>query len=262
MGSRIPRQFRNVISSGNVYRYILSQTQKFRGRVYLEDGAITADELSPDGRHVLDIDERSWHVIAVEKNGDISGCLRFLEESTAARFDDLWLRRAAVANCPSLGPKIRRAVEEEMARARKERLRFGEVGGWAISKNRRCGWEALRIVLSTYGLLQQLGGCVGMATATVRHGSADILRKIGLARLWAGEAPLAPYYDPQYGCPMEMLRFDSRRANGRFTAWIEELSSHLTTASVIASGEAAYRSPVPSFMHAEIVPALAQTAVA
>ena len=261
-GSRVPSLFQNVISSGKVYRSVLSQIQIFRGAIYWEDGAIARDELSLDGRHVLAIDEQSWHVIAVEKSGEISGCLRFLEESTANRFDDLWLRQAAVASCPSAGPEVRRAVENEIARAREERVRFGEVGGWAISAHRRCGWEALRIVLSTYGLLQLLGGCIGMATATVRHGSADILRKIGLSRLCAGEAPLPPYYDPQYGCLMEMLTFDSRRANGRFMGWIDELASHLTSVSVIAS-EPSHRSPVPKSLPAECaVPLLAQTAVA
>lgn len=205
----------------------------------MEDGAVQPCELTPDSRHVLPIDQHSWHVISIEKNGELSGCLRFLEESHASRFDELWLHDAAVAHCPSVGAKIRQAVEGEMARARKERLRFGEVGGWAISKHRRCSWEALRIVLSTYGLLQLLGGCIGLATATVRHGSAGILRKIGLGTLFAGDTPVAPYYEPQYGCQMEMLRFDSRRANSRFNGWIEELTWQMADASVIASGQQA-----------------------
>ena len=228
----------------------------------MEDGAVTMSELAPDGRHVLPIDERSWHVMAVEKTGEISGCLRFLEESTASRFDDLWLHRASVVRCPALGSKVRRAIEGEMARARRERVRFGEVGGWAISKNRRGSWEALRIVLSTYGLLQLLGGCIGLATATVRHGSAGILRKIGLASLWAGDTPVPPYYEPQYGCHMEMLTFDSRRANSRFMDWIEELSSHLTTVSVIWSGRPA---PIPHMLNgvtADCVSCYAKSAVA
>lgn len=236
VGSCLPRQFRNVVSNAAAYDSILSHIQRFRGRIYLEDSAVQPGELTPDGRHVLPIDQQSWHVISIEKNGELSGCLRFLEESNASRFDDLWLHGAAVAHCPSLGPKVRQAVEGEMERARKECLRFGEVGGWAISKHRRCGWEALRIVLSTYGLLQFLGGCIGLATATVRHGSAEILRKIGLASLSAGDMPVAPYYEPQYGCLMEMLSFDSRRANGRFIEWIEELTSGMADASVIASG--------------------------
>jgi hypothetical protein len=239
LGSFVPRQFRNVVSNAVAYDSILSHIQRFRGRIYLEDGAIQPGELTADQRHVLPIDQRSWHVISIEKNGELSGCLRFLEESDASRFEDLWLHGAAVAHCPSSGPRVRRAVEGQMERARKERLRFGEVGGWAISKHRRCSWEALRIVLSTYGLLQFLGGCVGLATATVRHGSADILRKIGLGSLCAGDMPVAPYYEPQYGCLMEMLCFDSRRANGRFNGWIEELTSQMADTSVIASGQPA-----------------------
>ena len=128
-GSRVPQQFRNVISSATAYQSILAQIQNFRGQIYLEDGAITRAELAADGRHVLPIDQRSWHVMSIEKNGEIGGCLRFLEESTDCRFEDLWLHKAALATSPSLGAKVRRAVEDKMARAREERLRFGEVGG-------------------------------------------------------------------------------------------------------------------------------------
>jgi len=208
----------------------------------LEDGAITPQELTPDGRHVLPIDKQSWHVLSIDRTGAVAGCLRFLEESSASRFEDLWLRSAAVARCPAAGLKVRKAIEDEMARARDERLRFGEVGGWAISKERRHGSEALRIVLSTYALLQLLGGCIGLATATVRHGSAEILKKIGLSKLCTEDASVEAYYEPQYDCLMEMLRFDSRRANGRFMGWIEELRSHMAGVSVIAYGE-----PMPLF---------------
>ena len=261
-GSRVPQQFQRVLSSVKAYRSVLSQIQSFRGRIYLEDKAITHDELTPDGRHVLPIDERSWHVMAVEDNGELSGCARFLEESTATRFDDLWLRGAAVAHCPSIGAGVRRAVENEMGRARKERVRFGEVGGWAISNQRRCGTEALRLVLSTFGLLQLLGGCIGLATATVRHGSAEILRKFGFASLCAAGSPVAPYYDPQYGCLMELLKFDSRSANSRFMAWIEEFTSNLTVASVVASGEPAQASRPWHSRPMVHVPGFANSAVA
>lgn len=261
-GAQVPGIFRNVISNGAAYRSILAQTQRFRGRIYLEDGAIVPAELTPDGRHMLPVDYQSWHVIAVERSGEISGCLRFLEESTATRFEDLWLHSASITHCPAVGPKVRQAIEDEMARARREDVRFGEVGGWAIAENHRCGWEALRIVLSTYGLLQLLGGCIGLATATVRHGSARILRKIGLSGLSAGDAPLAPYYEPQYGCLMEMLRFDSRRANERFTEWIEELTSYLPTASVIATVPSTRTIRVWSGSPAAPAWAMAKTAVA
>jgi hypothetical protein len=250
------------MANTSAYRRLLSRIQMFRGQVYLEDGAITREELFPEARHVLPIDERSWHVMSIEKSGEISGCLRFLEETTATGFEELWLRTAAVAQSPAIGRTVRRAVEDEIARARKERVRFGEVGGWAISKDRRGGREALRIVLSTYGLLQLLGGCIGLATATVRHGSADILRRIGLASLFVGAEPLAPYYEPQYGCVMEMLRFDSRRANRRFTAWIEELSSYLAAACLVVSSEVISRArmEVPVGVPQRMAPMVAASA--
>jgi hypothetical protein len=251
-----------MISNAAAYRAVLAQAQRFRGRIYLEDGAIAAGELTPDGRHMLPVDYLSWHIITVEKTGEISGCSRFLEESAATHFEDLWLRTAAIARYPAIGQKVRQAVENEMARARREEVRFGEVGGWAISENRRGGWEALRMVLTTYGLMQLLGGCIGLATATVRHGSARILRKIGFAGLCAGDAPLSPYYEPQYGCLMEMLRFDSRRANERFTEWIEELTSYLPTVLVIAAPLSTRKVRAWSGAPAGTTWAVAKTAVA
>src|ERR1051325_2676661 len=69
---------------------------------------------------------------------------------------------------------------------------FGEVGGWAVGDAYRCTIEPLRIILATYGLLRLLGGVMGVATATFRHESAPILRRIGLTSLVAGEEELPP----------------------------------------------------------------------
>src|SRR5437016_6010409 len=83
----------------------------------------------------------------------------------------------------------------EMQRARRLQMRFGEVGGWAVAEEHRWTLEPLRIILAAYGLGQLLGGCAGVATATMRHKSASILRRIGLNSLrWDG-AELPPYYD-------------------------------------------------------------------
>jgi hypothetical protein len=107
------------------------------------------------------------------------------------------------------------------------------VGGWAVAEERRGTLEPLRIILATYGLLELMGGCVGIATATFRHCSAGILRRIGLASLLAGETEMPPYYDSQYRCEMEVLRFDSRFPNAKYRDWVAQLSSVLSTAPVI-----------------------------
>jgi hypothetical protein len=114
-----------------------------------------------------------------------------------------------------------------------ERLRFGEVGGWAIAQERRGGRDALRILFMTYGLMELLGGCIGLATATTRHGSTHILQRAGFGPLATDGAALPSYYDPQYECEMEVLQFDSRRANPKFMSWVSESTRYLRTAPVV-----------------------------
>jgi hypothetical protein len=224
-------QFRNVQAGRRRYDEFLTAMQRFRGEVYLSDGAIQASDLV-DGRHELSIDTESWHVLSLDSSGRICACLRYLEEREADEFDDLWVRHAALARSPELGPRFRRAVEMEMNRARSMRISFGEVGGWAVAESHRGTMEPLRIILAMYGLLQLRGGCAGVATATFRHGSAPILRRIGLNSLVAEGEELPPYFDPTYGCQMEVLRFDSRFPNPKYQNSIAELSSALVGAPV------------------------------
>jgi hypothetical protein len=120
-----------------------------------------------------------------------------------------------------------------MQNARRFSLGFGEVGGWAVSENHRWTPESLRIVLATYGLLELLGSCAGVATATFRHHSATILQRIGLSTLRSDGEEIKPYYDPQYGCLMQILQFDSRSPNAKYRGWISELMSELAVAPVI-----------------------------
>ena len=122
-----------------------------------------------------------------------------------------------------------------MAEARSQQLGFGEVGGWAVADNRRGTFESLRILMATYGLLELLGSCTGVATATFRHRSAAILRRIGLESLSHDGVELPPYFDPQYGCEMEVLRFDSRSPNPKYRDWVAEFSFSLTTTPVICA---------------------------
>jgi hypothetical protein len=120
-----------------------------------------------------------------------------------------------------------------MARARERKLGFGEVGGWAVAEGQRWTLEPVRIILATYGLLQLNGGCSGVATATFRHSSAEILRRIGLTPLQADGVPLPPYFDPHYGCDMEVLFFDSRFPNAKYRASVAGLSEILAESPVV-----------------------------
>ena len=109
-----------------------------------------------------------------------------------------------------------------------------EVVGWALSKERRCTGEALRTALATYSLAEILGGCIGLATATVRHRSASILRRIGGRSLEFGGEMLPPYYDPQYKCEMEIVRFKSDAPNHKYRRWIDQISASLLDVPVLS----------------------------
>jgi hypothetical protein len=234
-GQSVPAIFRNQQADSRTHFALLSQVQRFRARIYLEDGAITRDELTSDGRHKSPVDDDSWHVVSLDPQGQVCACLRFLEESDLRNFDDLWVSRAAAARS-SNGKAFRRAVEREIGDARETGVRFGEVGGWAVAENYRLGPEPLRIILATYGLLELLGSCIGLATATWRHSSAQILRRIGLSPLFVDGTALPPYRDPAYDCEMEVLRFDSRRPNPKYHHMVKALASSLLSAPLYGHG--------------------------
>jgi hypothetical protein len=247
-GTTPPGIFRNVELNGLRHNDLLTQMQQFRGQIYLREGAIQPAELTADGRHILSVDARSWHVLSLDREGSVVACLRYLGQRHATGLDDLWVRHAPLAACPVWGAPFRNAVELEMQRARQLEIGFGEVGGWAVAESHRGTLEPLRIILATYGLLQLLGSSSGVATATFRHASASILRRIGLNSLQANGQALPPYYDPSYGCKMEMLQFDSRFPNPKYGAQVRELSARLIHAPVTCRPAAIPRvDPQPEF---------------
>jgi hypothetical protein len=234
--AQAPAVFSNIAADNKLYDKLLAGIQRLRGSAYVTDGAIRPEELTVDGRHESPVDEYSWHVLSLDRGGQVSSCLRYLDESHVASFENLWIRRGAPAQCPEQGRQFRTAVEWEMGRAREMRVSFGEVGGWAVAESHRRTLESVGILLATYGLLELLGGCLGVATATFRHASSTILRKIGLSSLAVGGVELEPYFDPYYACQMEVLRFDSRFPASKYAVWVSELSSMLRDSPVICRG--------------------------
>lgn len=229
----VPSTLHNVEVDPLLRARILAEAQRFRGRIYYQDGAIRKTDLSLDGRHTSPVDEDSWHVVAVQEDGNITACFRFIEEGATAPFDSLWISHSVLAKDTAWGRKLRTAVVAEMKDAARQGMTFGEVGGWAVAPERRWTCEAVRTVMAAYGLLQLLGGSICVATATFRHNSAGVLQRLGLAPLTYRGDDLPPYFDPAYGCDMQALRFDSRTPNPRYLGWCLELQSHLQNAPVI-----------------------------
>jgi hypothetical protein len=215
------------------YVSLIGDMQRLRGRLYLQDGAITAAQLTRDGRHVQDADSQAWHLLLVEDRDTVCGCARYLSHSPTVRFTHLGVSRSALAFSDRWGLPFRLAVEEELARARREGLAYVEVGGWALREDLRFGGDALRIAMASYGLAFLLGGCLGISTVTHRHCSAAILRRIGGRSLACGEVELPSYFDPAYGCRMEVLRFDSRQLNPRYLVMAKEIGACLEASPVL-----------------------------
>src|SRR5581483_10499492 len=180
-------------------------------------------------------DDDSWHLLAVAPDGVVHGCARYRGYREPVAFSDLGVSRSAMAICDKWGIKLRHAIESDVAEAQRRGITYVEVGGWALTPELRCSTEALRIALATWGLARVLGGCVGVTTATRRHCSASILRKIGGRSLEIDGQELPHYFDPGYGCDMEILRFDSDAPNPRFEGWGDQWARHMMTAPVLCA---------------------------
>lgn len=211
----------------HLHRQLLDDAQRLRGRVYLKDGAIQPAELDSDGRFHMRADESSWHLLLVEGARNVIGCARYLVHRNDVPFHKLRISHSALAKDFVSGPKVRAAVERDLAIAREKRFSYVEIGGWALAEEWRGSRAALEILVGSYALASLWGGCLGVCTATVRHGSSSMLRRIGGTGLTHENQELPAYEDPQYNCLMELLRFDYRTPASRFAPLIAQMKSAL-----------------------------------
>jgi hypothetical protein len=89
------------------------------------------------------------------------------------------------------------------------------------------------MLLAGYALAEAIGGAAGISTVNLRHGSASILRRMGGIPLESDGTELPSYYEPQYSSELEILRFDSKSANPRFRARIQECRALLGHVPVV-----------------------------
>jgi hypothetical protein len=214
----------------------IAELQTLRGNVYVQQSSLRSEQLTA-GRHRVSIDEGSWHLLLVDECERICGCLRYRECRNDISYPQLSVSHSALAHCLDWGEQLKTAVQEELAFARRVRLPYVELGGWALARNIRGTSEALRMALGAYALAQLIGGATGIATAR-QSGSASILRRIGGSALECAGRKLPAYHDPAYRCLIEVLRFCSWEPNPRFRGWIEEIKAELREARVLIGGAA------------------------
>src|SRR5947209_8749236 len=70
-----------ITPSDKLYGHFITELQRLRGRIYVEDGAVDTSDLEADGRHVSSLDVKSWHLLTVGRDGSVLGCTRFRQHS-------------------------------------------------------------------------------------------------------------------------------------------------------------------------------------
>lgn len=231
----VPDFFNRVTTDLGEHTRLVHEMQRLRGSVYVDDGAVRPTQLSIDGLHQTPEDSRSWHLLMRNAEGRISSCAWYLEHENATHLQQLRVRTCPLGENLSQRGRFVEAIQSELAEARRERLRFAEVGGWAVSKECRCTSEGLLLALAGYSLGRAFGGVIGLTTATVRHHSSTILRRLGGSYLQARGEAISTYFDPHYDCQMELLRFDSRKPSPKYAGLIERIQGRLSNVTVVAA---------------------------
>jgi hypothetical protein len=224
-----------VTASRHLHSHLLSEMQRLRGRIYLAEGALSVSDLDPWERHVQAADLKSWHLLTLGSMGRVIGCTRLRRHPNPASWGKLGIREVPIARSDEWGLKFRASIDAELAIARRAGFSYVEVGGWALAKEIRGTFMALKTVLATYAWSQLMGGALGITTATERNESAAILRRLGGRRLTWNGMELPPYYDERYRCQMEVLRFDSREMNPKYAGMLDDLRNQVAGATVICA---------------------------
>jgi hypothetical protein len=240
----IPAAFINVEPDPIEHDDRLREIQRLRGDIYFSDGAVQRRDLSSDGRHQTPEDQKSWHLLMLNKERHITACVWYLEHPNTVSPHALRVRACPAGMRKESKDIFWSAVDQELIRAQADGLGYAEVGGWAVTKESRCTSEGLLLALAAYSLGRMLGGALGVTTATVRHSSSTILRRLGGSPLEADGQLVSSYFDPKYQCDMELLRFDSRRPNPKYAPLVEQLKVKLATVTVIGGRPIEARLPI------------------
>ena len=234
--AEVPSDLGHATVDRSQHANLLAELQRFRGRIYADDGSIDRSLLTADGRHVQAIDHNSWHIVILGANGEVAGCARYSPHRETVSFDELGPAHSPLVHSDSF--RLRCAIFEEIATAVRKNVAFAEAGGWALAPEIRCSTAAVDIVLLTFALAERLGGCIGITTAARLRGSASILQRIGGQRIAFQGEELPAYYDPQYHCEIELLRFDSANSNPRFGNRLRSLNAQLSNIEILYTHQA------------------------
>jgi hypothetical protein len=230
----VPSAFRGASCAPEVHDDLLRRVQRLRGRIAVEEGALRSWQLTPDGRDLSPLDVRAWHLLTLESDGTVAGCMRMLVHPENTSFDSLTLSHTSMAACPIRGKLLRSAVHSEIRHASRIGASLVEAGGWVLHESLRRSTAGARLALAVWAWSRLMGGTVGLATATLRNHSSDMLSRIGGRALAHEGRDFQPYYEPKYGCEIQLMRFDSWVYEPRYAAIVENLCAELSDTPVIS----------------------------
>jgi hypothetical protein len=233
-GKPAPPVFRHPCPDRDFYKSAIAEIQRFRGRVYLEERAIPASALDEEERHFSEYDYRSWHLFILNQEIQVCGCLR-ATSLRAVDYSELKLHELIERMEPDKAVAYASAVQAVVDENKKRGVGTGEIGGWAIAKDLRFTSKAMLLASACWSLGRILNDHVGFAQATLRNNSALILRRLGGSPLSYQGAELPTFFDPHYGCDMEILTFDPSKAAFEHERTINDLKDFLVNALVIST---------------------------
>jgi hypothetical protein len=232
--ARLPVALGHWQTSDSEQEEILGQIQRLRGAVYVQDGAIPAHALDASGRHIQEVDDRSWHSYLVDARGTISGCIRVMPHAGHPRPKELHVADLCRRMEPATAVRHCAALQVFVDQARHAGLGVVEAGGTVVHPQSRNGSAALVLILACWSVSRLLGKPFALAAATVRHNAAEILLRTGGGALQDQAGELGGFFDPYYNCEMKIIAFDSR-VQTRYELTVQDISRHLTLAPALAA---------------------------
>ena len=205
---------------------LLVAAQMLRARIFLADTALVASTVDSSGRYIHPLDRQSWHVLICSPQGSVCGTLRVTVHDDECGVDDL-----TVSECPVFAEEEwrlrgRGILASFLQRASAARVRAAETGGWALDESLRGGKKGALLALSGWAVIRLVGGAKILGAVTTRHGASRMTRYLGGLELADAKGSIPAYFDPRYGCDMELIEFDSQQVNPAFEPTVQAICNH------------------------------------
>lgn len=235
--AHVPEWLTNVLVNEGMYRNLVDEIQRFRGYVYVKDKAIPSSSLDEQGRHYSEYDFRAWHIVLRDRRQELCGAIRvgLMPWTRINDISDLqvvqYLARLSAGNDEKA--TLQTVVRNFLENCRTIQPTVWEPGAWAVSEDMRRSRLAPVLAASIWSLGRAIGGAAGVSTATTRHGSSEILKKMGGFELAFNGAPLPPFYDTYHECFIELVGFDSDYLNPRLETTVTEIQDYIKGLPII-----------------------------